>query len=126
MAEQQPTIETLKAILDAFNAHDLDRVMSFFAEDCVVEMPRGREPWGDRSVGRAAVREALGGRFAGLPDVHYGEDTHFVAGDTGISKWTLRGTTPNGERIEVRGCDFFTFRDGAIVRKDSYWKIRDR
>jgi hypothetical protein len=23
----------------------------------------------------------------------------------------------------VRGCDFYTFRDELVVRKDSYWKI---
>jgi ketosteroid isomerase-like protein len=43
--------------------------------------------------------------------------------DTGISKWTLTGTTPEGLQLEVRGCDFYTFRDGMVVRKDSYWKI---
>jgi hypothetical protein len=26
-------------------------------------------------------------------------------------------------RTEVQGCDFYTFRDGKVVRKDSYWKI---
>lgn len=45
------------------------------------------------------------------------------AADTGISKWTLTGTTHQGMRLEVRGCDFYTFRDGKVVRKDSYWKI---
>src|SRR5258708_35745346 len=35
-----PSIETLKAVLDAFNAHDLDRIMAFFSDDCVLEMPR--------------------------------------------------------------------------------------
>jgi ketosteroid isomerase-like protein len=70
------------------------------------------------------VREALAGRFRGLPDVHYGDAAHFVVdADTGISKWTLTGTTPEGLRLEVRGCDFYTFRDGLVVRKDSYWKI---
>ncbi len=120
------TIDTLKAILGAFNAHDLDRVMGFFAEDCVLEMPRGPDPWGARYVGASAVRDGLRSRFAGIPDVHYGEDSHVVAGDLGVSQWTLRGTTTGGERIEVRGCDFFTFRDGKIVKKDSYWKIRER
>jgi SnoaL-like domain len=48
---------------------------------------------------------------------------HFVDADTGISKWSLTGTTPEGRRIKVRGCDFYTFRDGLVVRKDSYWKI---
>jgi hypothetical protein len=23
----------------------------------------------------------------------------------------------------VRGCDLFAFRDGEVVRKDSYWKL---
>jgi ketosteroid isomerase-like protein len=114
---------TLEALCEAFNAHDLDAIMAHFADDCVLEMPRGRDPWGARSEGKTAVREALAGRFHGLPDVHYGDATHFVDADTGISKWTLTGTTPEGLRLEVRGCDFYTFRDGLVVRKDSYWKI---
>jgi ketosteroid isomerase-like protein len=126
MDDRSAILETLKAVLAAFNAHDIDRVMSFFAEDAELEMPRGPEPWGARYVGAAAVREGLRSRFSGIPDVHYGDDTHFVAGDAGISKWTLTGTTAGGERIEVRGCDFFTFRDGKIIIKDSYWKIRER
>jgi ketosteroid isomerase-like protein len=114
---------TLEALCAAFNAHDLDAVMAHFADDCVLEMSRGPHPWGARSEGRIAVRAALAGRFQGLPDVHYGDAAHFVDGDTGISKWTLTGTTPEGRRLEVRGCDFYTFRAGLVVRKDSYWKI---
>jgi SnoaL-like domain len=67
----QPTIETLERLLDAFNAHDLDAVMSFFVDDCVLELPRGPDPWGRRLEGRDRVREGLAGRFAGIPDVHY-------------------------------------------------------
>jgi ketosteroid isomerase-like protein len=126
MAETEPTVSTLKAILEAFNAHDLDRIMTFFAEDCVLEMPRGPDPWGTRSVGRAAVREGLRSRLSSIPDVHYGDDTHFVSGDIGVSQWTLRGTSTSNEKIEVRGCDFYTFQNGKIVKKDSYWKIRQR
>jgi ketosteroid isomerase-like protein len=57
--------------------------------------------------------------------VHYGGEEHFVDADrqTAISKWTLTGTTPEGRRVEVRGCDFYSFRDGEVIRKDSYWKI---
>ena len=49
----------------------------------------------------------------------------FVSENTVISQWTIRGTSTNGERIEVHGCDFYTFRDGKIIKKDSYWKIRE-
>ena len=115
----------LVGLCEAFNAHDLDRIMTFFADDCVLEMPRGPHPWGARFEGKPAVRQALASRFEGLPDVHYGNEEHFVDADreTGMSRWTLTGTTRDGRRLEVRGCDFYTFRGGQVVRKDSYWKI---
>jgi len=125
MSLNAASVETLKAVLDAFNKHDLDRIMSFFSADCVLEMPRGSDPWGSRYVGSDAVREGLRTRFAGIPDVRYEDDSHFVSGDIGVSQWTLRGTSTKGERIEVRGCDFYTFRDGKIAKKDSFWKIRE-
>jgi ketosteroid isomerase-like protein len=116
---------TLAELGEAFNAHDLDRIMEFFSDDCVLEMPRGGKPWGSRFEGRENVRAALAMRFEGLPDVHYGNDEHFVdaAANTGISKWTLTGTTRDGLSKEVQGCDFYTFRNGKVIRKDSYWKI---
>ncbi|MEJ2287106.1 MAG: nuclear transport factor 2 family protein [Deinococcales bacterium] len=117
---------TLRSLLAAFNRHDLDAVMEHFAEDCVLYMPRGVAPRGDRFDGKSNVRAALATRFEGLPDVHYGEDAHWVCGDAfGVSEWTLTGTRPTGERIEVRGVDLLEFEDGAVVRKDSYWKILD-
>ena len=116
---------TLMGLCEAFNAHDLDRILGFFSDDCVLEMPRGNKPWGSRFEGKRNVREALARRFEGFPDVHYGNAEHFVdsAASTGISKWTLTGTTRDGARTEVHGCDFYTFRDGKVIRKDSYWKI---
>jgi ketosteroid isomerase-like protein len=120
-----PTVDTLKAIAAAFNAHDLDAIMEFFAEDCSLDTPRGPDPWGRRFAGKAAVREGLAARFEGLPDVHYGEDRHWVSGDLGVSEWILTGTTRDGEDVRVRGCDHWEFRRGEVVRKDSYWKIVD-
>lgn len=125
MVDEGALLETLEGILGAFNAHDLDAVMSFFADGCVLEMPRGPDPWGTRAVGKSAVRSLLATRFSGIPDVSYEDATHLVAGDIGISQWTLRGTSSSGECVEVRGCDFYTFRRGKIVKKDSYWKIRE-
>ena len=114
----------LKAIATAFDSHDLDAIMAHFTEDAVFETPRGSEPYGRRAVGTEAVRAAFADRFAGIPDVRYQQDEHFVDGDRGASEWTLSGTTVDGERLEIRGCDLWTFRDGKIAKKDSYWKIR--
>jgi ketosteroid isomerase-like protein len=114
----------LSDLVQAFNANDLDRIMEFFAEECELETPRGPEPWGTRFSGREAVRDGLAGRFRGLPDVHYSDDEHWACGNHAVSKWLLTGTTPDGQRIAVRGCDLFDLdMDGKVVRKDSYWKI---
>ncbi len=57
---------------------------------------------------------------------HYGDGEHFVSGNRGASEWTISGKTTEGERIEVRGCDLWTFdEDGKLARKDSFWKIRE-
>lgn len=119
------TTETLKQILEAFNRHDLDGIMEYFAEDCSFDFPRGPEPWGQRFIGKAQVREALASRFKGIPDVHYGDDSHWVSedGSAGLSDWILTGTTAAGVPIRMRGCDLWQFKDGKVIRKDSYWKI---
>ena len=120
------TLATLRDFLAAFNAHDLDAIMAFFSDDCEFCMPRGKEPWGTRYVGKAAVREGLATRFAGIPNVHYAEDRHWLAGDLGVSTWLLTGTTKTGDRVCVRGVDLLEFRDGMLVKKDSYWKIIEK
>lgn len=125
MPESTDPTAVLEGLLAAFNAHDLDAIMAFFTEDCVLEMPHGPAPAGRRLVGADAVREGLRSRLDGIPDVHYGDDRHWVCGDRGVSEWTLRGTRREGGRIEVRGCDLFELADGRIRRKDSFWKILD-
>lgn len=123
MADKQRILEALDGLAAGFNSHDLGAIMGFFAEDCSLDLPRGPEPHGSRYVGRDEVRRGIMSRFETTPDVHYGELENFENGNTGISKWLLTGTTREGEMVRVRGCDFYTFRDNKVIRKDSYWKI---
>jgi len=124
MSREAADLATIVAVTAAFDRHDLDGIMTHFAPDAVFDSPRGPDPWGRRLDGAAAVRAGFAARFEGIPDVRYGDSAHFVSGDRGASEWTLTGTTTEGERVKVRGCDLWTFRDGLIVRKDSFWKIR--
>jgi ketosteroid isomerase-like protein len=115
--------------LDAFfeqgwNRHDVDRLMSFMAEECVFDSASGPEAYGGRHVGREAVRRAFARIFEAFPDVRFEGTRHVVAGDRAVSEWRFAGTTPDGRRVEVDGCDLFTFASGKIARKSSFLKTR--
>ena len=125
MSSAEATAPPLQALLDAFNAHDLDAIMSFFTDDCVFDAPRGPAPGGQRFVGKEQVRKGFQARIDGIPDVVWADARSFTSGDRGAAEWTIRGTQATGEPIEVRGCDLFEFSDGKVSRKDSFWKIVD-
>ena len=98
--------------------------MSFMTEDCVFEASAGPEIHGTRYAGRDAVRAGFAEVWATFPDAHWGNARHFVHGDRGVSEWTFTGTKADGTRVEVHGCDLFTFREGKIAVKNSYRKNR--
>ena len=118
------TTEVLDAFAAAFNRHDADGVMSFMTEDCVFEASAGPDICGARYEGRDAVRGAFAEVFATFPDARWNGASHFIHGDRGVSEWTFTGTRTDGARVEVHGCDVFTFRDGKIALKNSYRKNR--
>ena len=45
MQGDEITVDTVKKILEAFNRHDLNAIMAFFADDSGLEMPRGPHPF---------------------------------------------------------------------------------
>jgi len=123
-ANAQVSTEFLQAFADAWNRHDADALMSFMSDDCVFEASAGPDVCGARYAGRAAVRAGFADVWATFPDAHWGNARHFVLGDRGVSEWTFTGTRADGTRVEVHGCDLFTFRDGKIALKNSYRKNR--
>ena len=110
---------------DAWNSHDIDRLMGLFVPDCVFEASGGPESWGRRFEGWAEVRVAFVGVLESMPDAHWGDGRHHVIGDDdGVSEWRLTGTLFDGSRIDVLGCDFLTTRDDKILRKRAFRKQR--
>lgn len=97
--------------------------MTFMAEDCVFESAAGPDAFGSRNVGRGRCAGVRAG-VRGLPDVQFGATRHVVAGDRGLSEWHFTGTTVEGRRVEVDGCDLFTFAGDKIARKSSFLKTR--
>jgi ketosteroid isomerase-like protein len=119
-----PYNDLLVAHIAAWSRHDLDAIMEMMTSDCVYEASGGEDPWGRRYTGQAQVREAYADLFELLPDIRYQNARHMVAGDRGLSEWTMLATRPDGTKIESRGCDLFEFRGGKIHRRDSYRKRR--
>jgi steroid delta-isomerase-like uncharacterized protein len=121
---EQVSVATLQAFADAWNRHDAQALMSFMTEDCVFESSAGADVCGTRYAGRDAVRAGYVEVWTTYPDAHWGNARHFVHGDRGVSEWTFTGTRADGTRVEVNGCDLFTFRSGKIALKNSYRKQR--
>jgi ketosteroid isomerase-like protein len=114
----------LEAFGAAWNRHDVDAIMAAMTDDCVFDITAGPDACGKRYEGRERVRQAVARVFSIWPDAHFGNARHFVCGDRGVSEWLFTGTRADGTRTEVNGCDVFTFRDGKIRHKDSYFKNR--
>ena len=121
---EQVGVAQLEGFAEAWNRHDADALMSFMTPDCVFESSAGPDVCGTRYEGAEAVRAGYVQVWTTYPDAHWGNARHIVAGDRGVSQWTFTGTARDGTRVEVHGCDLFTFRDGRIALKDSYRKNR--
>ncbi len=117
------TVELLEAIGDAFNAHDVDQIIGFFAEDGCFDNAIGPAIHGRRYVGKETLRDFFQKLMADCPDIQWHATDNRVAGDKGYAQWRRQCTLANGERQDWLGLDIFTFRDGLISRKDTYFKL---
>ena len=126
MATRESTMtgERLDEFMEAWNAHDVERVVSFFADDCVFHASVGPELMGATYSGRDEVRRGVAAFFERYPDGRFEDATAFVAGDKGASEWTFVVSGPDGAEIATRGCDLFEF-DGDLIRvKNAFRKAR--
>jgi taurine dehydrogenase small subunit len=105
-----------------WNGHDLDGILAMMTDDVVFEASFGKDPWGARVVGQAAVREFLEDMFRRIPDVRWDEIRHFACPELAVVEWLTTGTPRAGTRYEVQGCDVLALRNGKISAKRSYRK----
>ncbi len=74
------TIELLDTIQDAFNRHDVDAIVAFFADDCEWLMARGPDPWeAKRLTGKQAIGDVLRARYKVVEDMRWEDMTHFIS-----------------------------------------------
>jgi steroid delta-isomerase-like uncharacterized protein len=123
-SDKKVTTDLLQSFADAFNAHDIKAIMYLMTNDCVFEASAGPDVNGEKFTGQEQVKKAFEDVFATFPDARWNDPRHFITGERGVSEWTFTGTRKDGTKVEVTGCDIFTFKDGKIAIKNSYRKNR--
>jgi steroid delta-isomerase-like uncharacterized protein len=114
-------------LMAAWNAHDPDKVESFYTSDCEEIDVAAREPF----RGSAMIRKLMKYYLRGFPDVVVSMDELICNGDQAALVWTFRGThqgrfmniPPTGRRVEVRGTTTFTVCEGRIHRVLRIWDL---
>jgi len=124
-AELQELIDRYNA---AWNAHDVDAIVSMHTEDSVFE----NHVTGDVNVGREQIGRAISGIFGVFPDLTFETRRAYIREDLVVQEWTASGThegtmtragieiAPTGRRVEYKGMDVIPIQDGLVARKDVY------
>ena len=114
--------DELKQYSDAWNEHDIEKIMSYMTEDCIFRTGGGKQSYGTQYQGQAEVRKRFESIWEEFPDVSFINTRHFIEGDRACSEWTFVATTTDGRRLKIDGCDLFTFRKGKIALKNTFLK----
>ena len=120
----QPVIDRYN---EAWNAHDLDTIMSLHAPDKIFE---NHTP-GESAQGED-VRAHIARIFESWPDIHFTTRRLYVREDLVVQEWTATAThantmrrgelvaEPTGNTVTWDGLDVIPFEDGLVKRKDVY------
>lgn len=123
MLDREQTLETISRWNDAWNEHDLDRVMELLHDD--VEF----DNWtGGRVKGKEALRQAWAPWFREHGGFHFTEEDIFVdeKAEKVLFRWLLDWPSAEkgheGESEQRRGVDVLQLRHGLIIQKLTYSK----
>ena len=100
-----------QAQLDAYNAQDLEKYVTYFTQDCVVSGLNGTPT----ETSRDAVKVRYAKAFAQFPQNKAELKNRITVGNTVVDhERVIR--SPGGEEFEIIA--IYTFRDGLIARVD--------
>lgn len=99
----------------AWNAHDVDAIVSFHAPGMVFENHTAGERVEGDEVGPHIARI-----FENWPDLAFRSRRRYARDGLVVSEWTATATDAQGRRLEWDGVDLFPCRDGLVLRKDVY------
>ncbi len=83
-------MDPVQGQLDAYNARDVERFLTFFTEDCVIEDGAGNL----LMKGHAAMRERYGPMFAANPQLHCRIASRIRIGEYVVDEERITGRGP--------------------------------
>lgn len=119
--------EVLEDLAAAWTAHDIDRVLSLCADDCVYE----DVTMAAVNRGKAELKAFAGAVLAAFPDFKMKLTSGFAAGNRAGAEWTMSGThkgdlpgmPATGKTFVVRGASICEVDERKIKRNSDYWDM---
>lgn len=118
------TRQLVDSVGDAFNANDIEAVMTHFADDATFDHAVGPEEHGVRFEGAETIRGVFSALFDRVENVHWETLDCAIAGDKAYCEYRRTATNKDGSQETCLSVDILTYRDGLILHKDTYYKQR--
>ena len=118
---------TIREYCDAWCAHDVGRICTFFTHDCFYEHVLS----GVEAKGRDELHKVVTEIFQAIPDLELSIQHISVGTDSAITEWKLSGTVAEdladvkatGESFDLRTASVIEFQGNQICRLSSYWDL---
>lgn len=116
-----------EAINEAWNSHDIEKVIRFYSTDCVGEDVGQAAPL----RGHNAIRTMLENYWKAFPDLKFSVISSLVDGNRIAVLWIGEGThqgtimniPPTGHKVQVRGVSIIEVQDGLVVSGQYVWDM---
>ena len=105
----------MKDYFAALNSHDVEKIASFFTDDCIFEDVCGGAVYRGQEALKAQARAVL----TAVPDLHLKIESLFAAGDWLGCEWIETGTKA-GRRFSVRGASIVELEGNKVRRESMY------
>lgn len=114
-----------KEYIEMWLAHDIEKIASFFIDDCVYEDVAAGAVYQGKDGVKAWARTA----FSAFPDFKIEVKSFFGAGDRAASEWIMSGThsgdfpglPATGRSFSVLGASIIELQEDQIIRNADYW-----
>ena len=116
------TVALIDEIVEAFNRHDIEKILTYFSDDGQMISASGNQGHGSSFKGKESIEAALRSRFTACPDIQWVDGETWVNGSKAVSEFRVVANLPDGSKLNTLGCDLWEFENGKIVKKNTYYK----